>query len=144
VRLQSSAANCGPTALTNAACAMGKRLSLEECEKICRTTATDGTSPRKLKNGAGRLGFEDIIEFRDGAEDIALLRLRDFVGNGSAVLITVDADTHWVAVVGLIGDRFLVADSADNELVLSYSAGEMLQRWRNPESKKCYYGMVIA
>lgn len=143
--MQSSQANCGPTALYNAACALGKKLSLEECEKACKTS-TDGTSPKQLKAGAMKLGLQVVEELKERDSHIAWLRTRHYLDLGCVLIVVVDADEHWATVVGQIGcgNRLLVADSADNELVLSYSAGELLQRWGHPESKKPYYAVVVS
>jgi ABC-type bacteriocin/lantibiotic exporter with double-glycine peptidase domain len=145
MRLQSNQANCGPTALFNAACALGKKLSLEECEKACRTTATEGTTARKLAAGAQRLGLHIDDEIKEGRADVAERALRYWMSMGKVAVITVDADSHWAAVIGTLGrDRYLVADSADNELVLSYGYGELLQRWQTPESRRGFYALVLS
>ncbi len=128
----------------NAGCALGKKVSLEECERACRTTATDGTNARKLKSGATRVGFDFRLEFREKRDEVAILLLKNWIDCGAAALITVDADSHWVAVVGRLGTQYLVADSADNDLVLGYSEGELLQRWRNSESGKPYYALILS
>lgn len=143
--MQSSQANCGPTALYNAACALGKKLSLEECEKACKTS-TDGTSPKQLKAGAIKLGLKVEDELREKDSHIAWLRARYYLDRGCVLILVVDADEHWVSLIGQLGhgDRLQVADSADNELVLGYSAGELLQRWGHPESKRPYYAIVVS
>jgi ABC-type bacteriocin/lantibiotic exporter with double-glycine peptidase domain len=143
MRMQSSQANCGPTALYNAACALGREVSLEECERACKTT-TDGTTVRQLKVGAGRMGLMVEGEVREKNPQIAALLLRDYLNRGCVMLTTVDADEHWVAVVGMLGDRLLVADSAESELVLGYSMGAFLQRWAHPETRKPFFAMVVS
>lgn len=141
--MQSSQANCGPTALYNAGCALGKKLSLEECEKACKTDATKGTPTKQLISGARALGFQIVGEVKERRDDIAPLILRNSL-QGQCAIIVVDADSHWVAVVGTNGPRYLIADSAENELVLSYSEGELLQRWQNPGARKGYYALLVA
>jgi len=144
MRMQSSQANCGPTALFNAGCALGRKVSLEECEKVCRTSATKGTSPLQLGRGARSLGFTVENEIREARSDISAMFLRGLVMRGMVPIIAVDADSHWAAVVGVLGGRYLVADSAENELVLSYSEGELLQRWQNPGARKGFYALVLS
>jgi hypothetical protein len=36
-----------------------------------------------------------------------------------------------VAVIGFLGERYLVADSGDSELVLSYTAENLAARWND-------------
>lgn len=55
------------------------------------------------------------------------------------MILLVDANSHWVAAVGRLGDRILVADSADNDLVLSYSAEQLVDRWAGP----AFFGIVL-
>ena len=143
MRMQSSQANCGPTALYNAGCALGKKLDLNAVEKACRTTATEGTSARKMKSALERLGFHLGCEIRESRDEVATLFLRNWLDCGYAVVITVDGDSHWVAAVGRMGCQYLLADSADNELVIGLSEGELVQRWRNPETKRGFYGLAV-
>lgn len=144
MRMQSSQAACGPTALYNAGCALGRKASLEECEKACRTSATKGTSALQLGRGARTLGFTVECEVKEARSDVAAMYLKGLVDRGTVPIIAVDADSHWAAVVGRLGNRYLVADSAENELVLSYSEGELLQRWNTPNVRKGYYAMVLS
>jgi hypothetical protein len=144
VRLQSSQANCGSTSLYNAAHALGRTaVSLEECERACKVSATDGTSPKRLMMGVRELGLRVLLEIREARADIAAMQLERQIRSGHPVALVVDCDSHWAAVVGRLGDRYLVADSADSELVLSLSEGELLQRWANPEARRGFYGVVI-
>lgn len=142
MRLQSNQSSCGAAALYNAGCALGKTLSLEDCERACKTTA-EGTSAKQLTTGAVRLGLKADGSFKERSSLMARLWLRDTLQRGAVVIAAVDADEHWVAVVGALGGRYLVADSAENELVLSYSEGEFLQRWQHPESRRGFYALVL-
>ena len=76
-------------------------------------------------------------------DSIAAMLLERHIRAGTPVVLVVDCDSHWAAVVGRLGDRYLLADSADSELVLSMSEGELLQRWANPEARRGFYGVVI-
>ncbi len=144
MRLQSSQSNCGPAAAYNAACALGLALSLEACEKACGTTATDGTPIKNLKAGLAKLGLKLQGEIKESKDDVALLRLDRALAQGHAVLLVVDGDSHWAAAVGALGDRSLIADSAENEMVLSLSAGELAQRWMTPGMRKGFYGVAVS
>jgi hypothetical protein len=68
--------------------------------------------------------------------------LRRLLNRGIPVILCVDECEHWVCAVGTIGTRFLVADSADAELVRSYDATALAERWWH-KSKKPYYGVTV-
>lgn len=144
MRMQSSQANCGSTSVYNAAHTLGRTvITLEECEKACGVTATEGTSTKKLIAGAKAVGLKVLDEIKEIRDDVALLLLESWIRRGAVPIIAVDSDSHWATVIGSCGQRYLVADSSDSELVLSYSSGELLQRWNNPESKKHYYAAIV-
>lgn len=131
--MQSTQATCGPTALYNAMCALGKRQGegvLEKCEKACKTTAISGTSPENLAAAAKLLGLRGTrYHLEDSSLALDLLRSR--LWEGRPVCLIVDQGEHWVTVCGTLGDRFLMADSADLELLVSVTAANLLKRWRD-------------
>jgi hypothetical protein len=132
VRLQDSQANCGAFALYNGLRALGIERSTEECERLCGTTATDGTPTKGLVRAASTIEDCRPVVIRERKRDIALLRLHFAVARGRPVVLswcTRDPGDHWVTVVGLLGDRYLVADGADNELVLSLSVDALADKW---------------
>jgi hypothetical protein len=76
-------------------------------------------------------------------EDIALLRLTAAHREGSAAILCVDGDTHWVVSFGMLGSSiFHIADSADDELVLHLSPGALIERWRGT-SRNAFYGLIV-
>lgn len=143
--MQDSQANCGPFALKNALAALGVERSAEELEKACGTTATSGTPTRGILKAALKIDGCHPVKLRERRRDIALLRLKGALDWGRpAILVWCDSEGnpggHWVAVVGMLGDRYLVADAADNELVLSFSAAEVAERWVD---EGVYEGVVL-
>lgn len=142
MRLQSSQASCGAAAVHNALCALGREPSLEACEKACRVDATDGTSPKRLVAGVKAMGGEVVAEIKERESDVGLLRLDKATTMGLVGILVVDADSHWVTVVGRLGDRYLVADSADSELIRSLSAKDLVERWKG-EGRKPYYAVLV-
>lgn len=129
--MQDSQANCGPFALRNALQAIGIDRSADELEKACGTTATKGTSVRGVFKAATKIEGCSPAVLRERRIDVAMLKLEYAVRRGRPVLLTVDSGSHWIAVVGKLGERFLVADSADAELVLSYDGAQLEERWRD-------------
>lgn len=143
MRLQDSLAGCGPAAMHNALMALGTNTDMTICEKLCNTSAVSGTQPRKLLNALrGVSGLSCNVLKERSREDAAILKLLECLRLGRPAILCVDKGTHWVATVGILGSvpsiRVLVADSADLDLVISYTPGELLKRWGPP-----YYGIVL-
>jgi ABC-type bacteriocin/lantibiotic exporter with double-glycine peptidase domain len=139
VRMQDSQANCGPFALKNALEALGIQRSAVELEKACGTTATKGTPLRGIYRAAVKIEGCDPVVLRERRMDVAMLKLDHSVRKGRPAVLIVDQGNHWVAVVGTLGDRYLVADSGDSELVLSYGVGQLEGRWRDSS----YEGVLL-
>lgn len=140
--MQDSQANCGPYALKNALAALGIERTAGELESACKTSATDGTSLRKIFAAAGKIEGCYPVTLREKRSDVALLKLSEALRRGRPVVIawcTNNPGDHWVAVVGMLGDRYLVADSAHNELVITYTTGELINRWADGS----YEGVVL-
>jgi hypothetical protein len=60
---------------------------------------------------------------------------------GRPSVLVVDLDEHYVALVGSLGDRFIVIDSAENQLVFHYSQNELMARWKS--QNESYYAIVL-
>lgn len=140
MRLQDAQHNCGPAALSNALAALGLLHSQTECSELCKTNATDGTSPKGLISAARQLGRQPhALSEKRGV--VAMLYLDAHLRAGRPAVLCVDNDEHWVAAIGLLGERILVADPADNELVLSYTRAGLLARWCSKTGR--HYGVVL-
>jgi ABC-type bacteriocin/lantibiotic exporter with double-glycine peptidase domain len=139
MRMQDTAANCGPASLSNALQAIGITRTQAECEELCKTSGTDGTSIRGFQTALKSLGLhrKPINERR---WDVSLLLLLSYLHDGHAAVLSVDGGEHWVAAVGVIGDRVLIADPAENELVLSLAPDALKARWGNANR---FYGVVL-
>lgn len=137
--MQDTAANCGPASLSNALAAQGIARTQDECAAMCKTTATDGTPPKRLLAAIMAVGRKGVV-IKERRADVAITFLAHWLDRGRPVILCVDQGQHWVAAVGMLGERILVADSADNDLVLSYSREELLKRWAEGKS---FWGVVV-
>jgi ABC-type bacteriocin/lantibiotic exporter with double-glycine peptidase domain len=140
--MQDSQANCGPFALKNALEALGIKRSAEELEKACGTSATNGTPTRGILKAASKIDGCSPWVLREARRDVALLKLEHAVRRGRPAVVAWNSGSpgdHWVAVIGVLGERYLVADSADSELVLTYSVDELEAKWRDTK----YEGVVL-
>lgn len=142
MRLQDSQAGCGPASMSNALAALGIARTIPECEGLCRTTGTEGTSPANLIRALATVEGVEAAVLSEAREDVAMLRLEAALRRGRPLVLCVDDAGHWVAAIGVLGDRVLVADPADNELVLSLAPGELARRWAGPGRFK-FYGVIL-
>lgn len=135
VRGQDTEASCGARALYNALAALGIKRGTEELERLCGVTMTDGVSTKRLVNVMRTIEGLHPVVIRERRKDLAMMRLHEAAIAGRPVIIVVQCekpDDHYVAVlsaVGVAGSRYLVADSADNEIVISKSAEELRDWW---------------
>lgn len=142
MRMQDSQANCGPFALKNALHALGIPRSIEELEALCKTSATNGTPPANILRAAKKIDGCRPVKLSEKRRDIALMRLAEALRKGRPVLLVWCAESpgdHWVAAVGVLGERYLIADSGDVELVLSLDVGDVEARWRDGH----YEGVIL-
>lgn len=74
--------------------------------------------------------------------------VRSSLSSGHALVVCVDSYSHWVAIIGLCGDRVLVADPARTQSnkqengIHSLGRNDLLRRWMN-KSRGEYYGIAI-
>ncbi len=138
--MQDTAANCGPASVSNALQALGIVRSQQECETLCKTSGTDGTSAKNIIKALQSVGCSGVV-VKEKRAAVAMLMLRHWLGIGRPVVLCVDQGSHWVAAVGSLGmDRVLVADPADNELVVSCDSAEMVDWWAAPSG---FYGIAL-
>lgn len=143
MRLQDNQANCGAAAVKNGLCALGIDRSTEECELLCGTTA-NGTPPKRLLKGLQTIHELDPAVFHSRNEIAASAILESFLRKGRPTILLVDNAEHWVTAIGLLGERVLIADGADSELVTSYPTDGFTKRWVNKHSKsQPYYGITL-
>lgn len=133
-RMQDTEANCGVYATRNALFALGIVRTPQELERALRTTV-NGTDLKHIVKYLSGVEGCDPVRLKEKRSDVAALKLRHAVTKGRPVIITWYAEQpgdHWVAAIGLLGDRFLIADSGDLEVVLSVEIEELLRRWGCP------------
>jgi len=151
VRYQNKDYWCGPASLQNALRALGRRVSQESLAAICGTTE-DGTDESDL---LGAMDSMDILysQFLDSDRALAGQWLTHRIGLGMPVLMCVDAWTHWVCVIGMVGDRFILIDSErtpNNQRengVHILKTKTLLRRWRAGRkvagSEGRFYGICL-
>lgn len=143
MRYQSRKSSCGPAALRNALDLLGIERAEDELIKLCGTTAIDGTSPSQLLSALATISLSasEILLGRAVGNEIAIAVLHRHVCQGRPLLLLVDKWEHWVVVAGLLGNKLLVLDSADNEGTLIYNEQDLATRWLHPRFG--YYGISL-
>lgn len=133
IRLQDSKVNCGPVSLANALEAMGHSRSVDELVKLCRTSATNGTSTRNLVRAIEHLKEScDLFDheiIRTGDPSAASGLLLNALYQGRAAIAVVDAGNHYVSIVGTLGSSVMVVDPADERVLIPYTREEWVERW---------------
>jgi hypothetical protein len=144
MRLQEFKPGCGAGSIANALLAMGEH----QFQEVIWTVAggsSDGLAPGRLLSGLDTLGYLGReLGFR--VPGSALRALRRLLGAGTPVILCVDDWEHWVTAIGVLGERFLVADPADAEIVLSLSEGDLTRRWFRKTKrpvKQPFYGIAV-
>ncbi len=139
VRYQSRKSSCGPASLSNALEALGIERTEDELGTLSKQDAT-GTSSINLRKAAEAVGVETLNVTIQNIES-ARWCLDSHLTSGHPGILVVDNDEHWVACIGKLGDTFIVADPADNDLLAFYSREELIVRWQNVHGK--YTGFFL-
>lgn len=139
MRYQSKKFTCGPAAICNAMLVYGEYYQEDDLTKECKTTPLQGTSEAGVIAGIKFTGRQ--VEVHKGRDSLTSVMWVDTsIRLGTPVILCVDKWGHWVTVIGAVGDKYLVADSANDRLILPYTSLELVDRW-NYDSR--YYGIAV-
>lgn len=135
MRFQRSGWSCGPTAVVNAGLALGVVLDYGVVVEASGAR-TAGASEDGLLQALRHLGMS-ARPFTSDNRNEAWAWLRGELIGGRAIIMCVSSWTHWVATVGLIGDRVILVDSSRSKRnkrengVHSVSHTSLMRRWWN-------------
>jgi ABC-type bacteriocin/lantibiotic exporter with double-glycine peptidase domain len=139
MKFQSRKFSCGSTALGNALEVYGIFKSEEYLSEVCKTNI-NGTSSAGLRAGIQAVGCSAIdIKLRDASE--ARKKLEECLVLGHPVILCVDDWSHWVALVGHINSKAIIADSASVHLVEYFKWPDLMTRWKHYGSR--YHGVIV-
>jgi ABC-type bacteriocin/lantibiotic exporter with double-glycine peptidase domain len=137
---------CGPAAIVNAARVHGDKVSERKAKALCGTT-DDGTNEDGMIAGIKGLGY-GAHPYCSPTKQEALNWLTGAIANGQSVVITVENDGHWVAIVAKVGNKFILVDSQNTKKNISengiwvLSPRKMIKEWKSQESG--FYGIAIS
>ena len=135
MRYQSRYFTCGPATLYNVFQFYGKDVPEDECCEF----SVKGTSMRQLIAGIEKHGFNyEVLKTRDSFK--AYQWLDTSIRLGSPVILCVDNWEHWMACIGKCGDKWVVADTGDLELVVYPTIEELMERWKHDNR---YYAIAV-
>lgn len=139
--LQTHKSSCGSASICNALETLGDH-AYEEVVFSLAKGGWDGIGEKGLMEALETLGYRsEAVGYRVRARALSGLRAR--VRRGWPVIACVDDWSHWSTVVGMIGDRFLLADPADARLVISLDDEGMAKRWRSDSGRVPFYGIAV-
>lgn len=152
MRLQSAQNTCGPASVANALQCLGPKWAKVTEDAVTKKIRL-GSTIADTDPGAGTVESQVIkalAAYKVKAEELtihsphaAICALRGHLAVGRPALLCVDGDQHWLTVCGLLGASFLVADSADSELVTVYEEERLADRWKTPGDPPTYYGLIL-
>jgi ABC-type bacteriocin/lantibiotic exporter with double-glycine peptidase domain len=111
MRYQKDSYSCGAAAVVNALRCFGKKVPERNVRAFSSTTQEKGTDEHGIIAALRGLGF-DGQSFETEKSDEAVAGLATNMRKGHPVIICTQNLQHWVTVVGMAGDRFVVFDPA--------------------------------
>lgn len=103
MKYQTRSYTCGPAAAVNALRLYGLRLPEAQIAKLAGTT-NEGTDERMLMRALRKLGCSPSAVSLTST-------VRKRVAAGIPVIIHLDEEAHWVAVIGCLGPNLIAFDS---------------------------------
>lgn len=141
MRFQSRKASCGPASLVNALELLGIKRTEDEMSVASEQTPK-GTGAHGLMKALTAVGRQsEVIYTKDSKA--AHYALHYSLCTGRPMILCVDEWDHYIVAAGVLGDRILCIDSADNEFTLSYEPKDLLLRWFKSGKGGGYYGIVV-
>lgn len=141
MKYQQRPSSCGAAALGNALEAIGISKTQDELEKLSGTT-NKGTSANGLLKALRLLGIPRLVMHTRDSRRLLQYTFRQIKNLGNPFILSVDNWKHWVAFVGFLGTKYIIIDSAKEDLVLFLTYDELQARVR-PEGKRWSYAIEL-
>lgn len=147
MRFQEKPWSCGPAALRSAGLVLGEKVS-ERTIRARAGTTEDGTDEEELIHAARELGWT-ASPHHSADKAAAWAFVRANVLDGRPCVLCLDQWTHWVCVIGIVGDKVIYFDPAntqknsqENGITVS-SRTSLSKRWRCPSEQMPFYAIAI-
>lgn len=130
---QATRSSCGSAALANAVVLVRSTPVTEDVVMKLAGTSPDGTSMKGIMKAANKLGLY--------AEKV---RAKEFPAHVTDPLIVCcDQDQHWIVAQITGSGRWLVVDSANNEMVWTVTLDELKLRATKHGARKPFTAIII-
>ena len=138
--------SCGPASIINALRCFGIRKAEKTIRKTSNTNTKNGTSEEDMIRVLTNLGFR-VNKHEQGQYAKAWKWLHNKLKDGNPVIISVRNWSHYVAAIGIIGDKIIIADpdgsstkSENGVLVLNK---RRLKKFWFHTNQKLYTGLAV-
>ena len=146
MKFQQLAYSCGPASIVNALRCFGIRKAEKTIRKTSNTNPKNGTSEEDMIRVLTDLGFR-VNKHEQGNFTKAWKWLHTQVREGHPIIISVRNWSHYVAVIGSIGDRIIIADpdgaSHKKENGILVLNKRRLKKFWYHTTEKLYTGLAI-
>lgn len=138
---------CGPASIVNCIRALGRKISLVRVGAAAGCTSDKGTPPEQMVEAIRYFGYTATKVETKGARE-AWEWIYGCVDSGRPVIILTMDDEHYVAIVGKLGKRLIMVDSANTVANKSengthvYSKREFMKKW--PSKEGIYFGISVS
>jgi ABC-type bacteriocin/lantibiotic exporter with double-glycine peptidase domain len=139
MKKQSTSWWCGVASIANALEVLGIRRSQREIARICAVSPEAGTDEVEMKRALLANGVQ-VDEYQTDNLPEAWRWLHQHVNKIGPTILCVDNWEHWVTVIGVVADRFVLFDPARNQGVEVHGSLSLQGRWRHEET---YYGIGV-
>lgn len=137
--------SCGPASIVNALRCFGIRKAEKTIRKTSNTNIKNGTSEDDMIRVLTDLGF-DVNKHEQGQYAKAWKWLHNRLKDGNPVIISVRNWSHYVAAIGIIGDKIIIADpdygNKKENGVLVLNKRRLKKFWYH-SGEKLYTGLAI-
>jgi ABC-type bacteriocin/lantibiotic exporter with double-glycine peptidase domain len=123
-------ARCAQHAMQAAFVMLGQPYSLSLMHKVTKsfiTTLVDGVDVPYVENGIQQLGYEHTIHEYIYHNEARIAMIQE-LEKGNPCITAVKNSKHWVVVIGLVDDKFVVFDSYGKTMIDLWEWSD-LHRW---------------
>ncbi len=139
--------SCGAAALVNVCTALGMDVTEAKVRELAGTNET-GTGEQGIIDAAHALGLVEKVR-TTGAASRSWTQLRADLVAGHPCILCVDQWDHWVALIGLMGDRVILQDSTNTAENIQMNGihlmtqSELIDRWQYRGEEKSLYSITF-
>jgi ABC-type bacteriocin/lantibiotic exporter with double-glycine peptidase domain len=142
LKRQSKSYWCGLASIANALEVLGIRRSQKELDRLCHVSAAAGTDEVEMKRALLAQRDVAIDEWNSNMVNQAMTWLEEHLMNRGPAILCVDDDDHWITVIGMCDESFIVFDPSRNQGVEVHNDYSLAARWVNSDG--VYYGIGVS